>query len=99
MAVSTPKKRETAWIEGVAILIAVAVVANVTAINNYQKERQFQKLNEVADSRKEVTVRRDGSIVNMHQDQLLVGDIVMLSEGMEIPADGFVFDANELTCD
>ncbi len=45
VAVSEPEERKTAWIEGAAILIAVAVVANVTALNDYQKERQFQKLN------------------------------------------------------
>jgi hypothetical protein len=41
-------------------LIAVAVCANVTAANDYQKEKQFQKLNSVADSRKEVQVKRNG---------------------------------------
>lgn len=71
--------RKTAWIEGFAILIAVAVCANVTAFNDYQKEKQFQKLNSVADSRKECTVRRNGEIVNLHQDKLLVGDIVVLT--------------------
>lgn len=96
---SEPKKRKTAWIEGVAILIAVAVCANVTAFNDYQKGKQFQKLNTVADSRKEVTVRRNGKFANLHQDLLLVGDIVNLSEGMEIPADGFVIEASEVQCD
>jgi hypothetical protein len=31
----------TAWVEGFAILVAVAVCTNVTAFNDYQKERQF----------------------------------------------------------
>lgn len=35
------------WIEGAAILAAVAVVTLVTAGNNYQKEQQFQELNAV----------------------------------------------------
>lgn len=30
---------------------------------------------------------------------VLVGDIVLLSEGMEIPADGYVIHADELTTD
>lgn len=33
--------RETAWIEGFAILVAVMVCALVTAINDLQKEKQF----------------------------------------------------------
>lgn len=33
--------RSTAWIEGAAILIAVALVVIVTAVNDLQKEREF----------------------------------------------------------
>jgi len=32
------------WVEGVAILIAVAVITVVQALNDYQKERKFQSL-------------------------------------------------------
>ena len=52
--VSTSDHPETAWIEGVAILVAVAVCSLVTAANDYQKEKQFQALNNVADQRKMV---------------------------------------------
>jgi magnesium-transporting ATPase (P-type) len=41
VAVASEDKRTTAWVEGFAILVAVAVCTNVTAINDYQKERQF----------------------------------------------------------
>lgn len=37
------------WIDGVAILIAVLIVAVVTATNDYQKERQFRALSAVSD--------------------------------------------------
>lgn len=33
------------WIEGVAICVAIAIVTIVTAANDWQKERQFAKLN------------------------------------------------------
>lgn len=33
------------WIEGVAIIIAIIIVTVVTAVNDWQKERQFVKLN------------------------------------------------------
>jgi len=32
------KHKEIAWIEGAAILVAVAVVSLVTAVNDYKKE-------------------------------------------------------------
>ena len=46
-----------------------------------------------------MTVIRDGTIVNMHQDDVLVGDIVEISEGMEVPADAIILEANEVTTD
>ena len=35
---------EHGWVEGAAILSAVAVVALVTAVNDFQKEKQFRDL-------------------------------------------------------
>lgn len=32
-------KVKTAWIDGMAILVAVVVVSMVTAVNDYEKER------------------------------------------------------------
>jgi P-type Ca2+ transporter type 2C len=34
------------WVEGVAILVAVAIVVIAQSVNDYQKEGQFAKLNE-----------------------------------------------------
>lgn len=36
------------WIEGAAILAAVSVVVLVTAVNDYQKEKQFRELSELS---------------------------------------------------
>jgi len=35
--------RDIAWIEGFAILCAVFISAFVQAVNDYQKEKQFQE--------------------------------------------------------
>ena len=77
----------------------MAIVGLVTAVNNYSKERQFRKIKGVAEQSKRVTVMRDGNIKNMHQNDVLVGDVVEISEGMEIPADAIVLEANDLTTD
>ena len=42
--------------------MAVLICATVTAVNDYEKERQFIKLNSVADSRKRTTVIRGGKV-------------------------------------
>lgn len=33
------------WVEGVAIIVAIIIVVMVGSINDFQKERQFRKLN------------------------------------------------------
>ena len=79
--------------------MAVFISATVQSVNDYQKERQFMKLNSVVDERKRVTVTREKQLKQIHQDFVLTGDIVQISEGMEIPADGILLEANEITTD
>jgi P-type Ca2+ transporter type 2B len=81
------------------VLVAVFVCAFVTAVNDYQKERQFLKLNSVADEKKKVTVMRNGINMEIHQDFLLAGDLILVSEGMEVPADGILLESNEISTD
>jgi len=52
--------REIAWMEGVAILVAVAVVSIVTAVNDYKKESQFIALNKFSDAKNNIHVVRGG---------------------------------------
>jgi P-type E1-E2 ATPase len=42
---------------------------------------------------------RNGALEIKHMSKVLVGDIVKLEEGMEIPADGLVLESSELTTD
>ena len=44
LGLTVESQNDAGWIEGAAILLAVAVVVLVTAVNDYQKERQFQEL-------------------------------------------------------
>ena len=89
-----PKK---GWIEGVAIMIAILIVAVVTASNDYEKEKQFRLLNAVKDDIY-VTAIRGGESVRMKARELVVGDVVKLHTGDKVPADGFVIEAVDVTC-
>jgi Ca2+ transporting ATPase len=68
------------WIEGFSILLAVFIITVVASGNNYMKEQQFRKLNEMA-CRKNINVIRNSQTVNMSVYELLVGDIVMVETG------------------
>jgi len=56
-----PAHAETGWIEGAAIMIAVLIVAVVTAGNDYAKELQFRALAKFAQTMESCTVLRDGA--------------------------------------
>ncbi|EQC30590.1 hypothetical protein SDRG_11646 [Saprolegnia diclina VS20] len=88
----------TAWIEGVSILFAVLIVTLVTAVNDYQKEKQFRALNAVKEDEK-IKVIRNGVPAEVSKFNLLVGDIVRVDLGDILPADGLVFDENDLKID
>lgn len=53
--------RKTFWLEGVTILAAVAVCSIVATVNNYQKQLQFEQLNDISDKSNKFDVMRDGN--------------------------------------
>ena len=70
LAVGLYDDPKNGWIEGGAILLAVLLVAVVTATNNYNKEAQFRKLNAVSDNVL-VSVIRNGNISNIEVKALV----------------------------
>ncbi|KXN66632.1 calcium-translocating P-type ATPase, partial [Conidiobolus coronatus NRRL 28638] len=86
------------FVEGLAILVAVAIVVIVSSVNDYKKEKQFQKLNSKKEER-EIKVTRDGKIQMISIFDLVVGDIVHMEPGDIIAADGIVVSSHNLHCD
>lgn len=86
------------WVEGVAIIVAILVVTLVGALNDYQKERQFVKLNKKKEERM-VKVVRSGKSMELSVYDLLVGDVVHLEPGDLIPVDGILIEGFNLRCD
>lgn len=88
-----------AWIEGFAILLAVAVVSLVGAGSDYKKEGQFLKQQELAERAKNVTMKRDGKEETMHKDNIKVGDLIKIVNGMDVPVDGICIEASGVLAD
>ena len=92
------------WIEGASIFFAVGIIVTVTAGNNYMKEKQFQKLKARQNDNQVVPVYRGGSpdkplTQTIPTQELLVGDIIKIESGSQVPADCVVISATDLTCD
>jgi len=86
------------WVEGVAIIIAVLIVVGVGSLNDWQKEKQFEGLNEKREERS-VKVIRDGRVQLIHVHDVVVGDIVLLEPGEVIPCDGVFLSGHNVRCD
>jgi Ca2+-transporting ATPase len=99
LGVAVPVEREqNAWVEGVAIWVAVFVVSLVGAGNDWHKDRQFQKLNAQKDVI-DIKVMREGAESVVVSTDLVVGDIVMLDTGDKVVADMYNIESFGLTTD
>ncbi|KAJ2601464.1 plasma membrane calcium [Coemansia sp. RSA 1286] len=86
------------WVEGFAIIVAIAVVTLVASTNDYQKEKQFRRLNAKKNDRK-VRLTRGGQERMVSTNCVLVGDILHIEPGDILCADGIVISASNLKCD
>eukprot|EP00767_Chilomastix_cuspidata_P003578 gnl/Chilomastix_cuspidata/37.p1 GENE.gnl/Chilomastix_cuspidata/37~~gnl/Chilomastix_cuspidata/37.p1 ORF type:complete len:1035 (-),score=582.19 gnl/Chilomastix_cuspidata/37:51-3155(-) len=75
------------WLDGTAILVAIVIVCTVTAVNDYSKELQFQKLNAQKVDRT-VKVIRAGKPCEISVHEVVVGDLCVVQTGDAIPTDG-----------
>lgn len=78
-------------------MVAVLITAIISGFNNYTKQKLYVRLQKKIENNKKVDVIRNSVPQVLKPKQVLVGDIVFLQEGCEIPADGVVLWSNELT--
>jgi Ca2+-transporting ATPase len=93
-----PGEPKVEWVEGVAICVAIIIVVVVGAANDWQKERQFVKLNKKKDDRT-IKVIRSGKTREISVYDVLVGDVVHLEPGDMVPVDGILIEGHGIKCD
>ncbi|GKU86490.1 hypothetical protein SLEP1_g1007 [Rubroshorea leprosula] len=86
------------WYEGGSIFVAVFLVVVVSAFSNFRQEIQFHKLSKISDNI-EVDVVRDSRRRPISIFDLVVGDVVYLKIGDQIPADGLFLTGHSLQVD
>lgn len=86
------------WYDGGSIIVAVILVLAVSSISNFKQSRQFLKLAEESKDIK-VELMRDGRRKEVSIFDIVVGDVVCLKIGDNIPADGLFLDGHSLQVD
>ena len=89
---------KTGWIEGSAIFGAVFIVTAISSSLNYNEQLQFQKL-KAENQKKKVIVIRNGVEKEIDDEELLVGDLLVLKIGEIITVDGIFVSNNFIITD
>nr|XP_019708081.2 calcium-transporting ATPase 5, plasma membrane-type [Elaeis guineensis] len=86
------------WYDGGSIAFAVIVVVLVTAISDYKQNLQFQNLNQEKQNI-HLEVIRGGRRMEVSIFDLVVGDVIPLKIGDQVPADGILISGHSLAID
>lgn len=82
------------WIEGIAILIAILINAAIGFFTEVKAVQSMKSLQEL--SKTKAHVRRDGQVEEIPAEEVVPGDIVVLSSGELIPADLRLIESSKL---
>ncbi|WP_446779275.1 calcium-translocating P-type ATPase, PMCA-type [Macellibacteroides fermentans] len=85
----------SAFLEPIGIFFAIILASCVSFFFELKANRAFDILNTVNDDIM-VKVIRDGSITEIPRKEVVVGDVVILQTGEEVPADGTLQEAISL---
>ncbi|GLT54289.1 hypothetical protein SLA2020_275000 [Shorea laevis] len=86
------------WYDGGSIAFAVFLVIIVTAVSDYRQSLQFQNLNQEKQNI-QLEVLRSGRTVKISIFDIVVGDVIPLKIGDQVPADGILIAGHSLAID
>ena len=81
------------WYETIGIVIAILVSSLISTLSEYGSEKAFERLQEEF-SKIKVKVLREGKIIEINIEDIVIEDILILESGDKIGADGIVIDGN-----
>lgn len=86
---------ENEYAETIGIFFAIFLATGIGFYFEYDANKKFDLLNAVGEETP-VTVIRNGKIKEIPRKDIVVGDIVILNTGEEVPADGMLVEAVSL---
>ncbi len=86
------------FFEPIGIFIAILLATGLAFFFEMKADREFAILNQVNDD-EPVRVVRNNTTIEIPKKDVVVGDVVLLSTGDDVPADGELLEAITLTMD
>lgn len=86
------------YLEGIGIVVAIVLATTLAFLNEYKAGKEFDILNKVSDE-VPVKVIRDAAYCTVPKKDIVVGDMVLIEAGDEVPADGKLIEAVSLQVD
>ncbi len=86
------------FFEPVGIFIAILLATGLGFLFEQRAEKEFEVLNQVNDD-EAVQVFRNGAVTEVPRKDIVVGDIVVLNTGQEVPADGNLLESTSMSVD
>ncbi len=81
------------WYETIGIVIAIIIASLISTISEYGSSKAFERLQEES-SKIKCQVKRDGQVKEILIDDIVKGDILVLSSGQKIGADAIIIDGS-----
>ncbi|KAK7271828.1 hypothetical protein RJT34_28041 [Clitoria ternatea] len=86
------------WYDGGSIFLAVVIVISMSSISNFRQNRQFDKLSQVSNDI-QIDVVRNGRRQQVSIFEIVVGDVICLKIGDQVPADGLFIEGHSMRVD
>lgn len=83
--------------DGVGISIAIVIVSTLGFFTEHKSEQSLQELKKLTSL--EVKVLRNGNVKKVDSEELVPGDILILSQGDKVPADARIIESKDLRVD
>ena len=81
-------------LDAIIIFVIVAINAIISYVQEYSTEKILRELRKTSEQIVEVV--RDGKTQQINKSEIVPGDIIQLSEGDRVPADGRILSANSV---
>lgn len=83
------------WVDAIIVSVVIYVSSVIGFFQEYKAGQALERLNKLI--RYDVKVLRDGTPISVSYEQIVPGDVILISSGDKIPADARLIDVNNFS--